>query len=523
MPQKSKNTAKTFKENYEADELNEFYRLKPHDYQEALQTERTFSRALLAKALGTYAQNLGAPKAVFKSLEQLAHPNSRAVVTGQQVGLLLGPTYTLSKAVSAIKLAQKLSTKDKPVVPIFWLASQDHDSAEINHNYLLDMNEHLTRLEIPLPEGIPAGRIKLERQWLSQILSEIQSLSFPKAYSIEVVSLLQEAAENAQSIADWFAALLYKLLGNQGLIMMNPLDAAMAPLFKDILREELSNPLASSKLISEAGDKLRLLNIEPQLGRSEGASNLFIEEPDGQRRLLRFENKIFYSSTRNYKLAELLNILEENPSLLTPAAGLRPVTQDYVLPTVAMVVGPGELRYIAQTKGVYELHNVDMPLIQPRMTIAVIEPPVKRIMDKFNITLSELAKNFLVIREEKVLELSKHGQTFKQQIINLESTMQEMLRNIEDIDPTLKPLVIRTGARLERMLNNLKQKSASALLQKDKLTKDQFERLKVQLFPNENPQERLLSPFNFFLKFGIDYTLNAFLKLSFEGDHEVYM
>ena len=99
--------------------------------------------------------------------------------------------------------------------------------------------------------------------------------------------------------------------------------------------------------------------------------------------------------------------------------------------------------------------------------------------------------------------------------------MREMLEHIEVIDPTLKPLIIRSEVRFKRMLNNLKDKSTTALLQKDDLTKSQFKRLEVQLFPNNVPQERLLSPFSFFLKFGIDYVLNAFLELPFEGDHTI--
>ncbi len=516
-------TPKIFKGLYNTGQLSEFYRLKPQNYQEALQTKRTFDRALLTQALEAYARDLDAPKAVFESLEQLNNANSRAVVTGQQVGLLLGPTYTLSKAISAIKLAKKLSQEAQPVVPIFWLASQDHDSAEINHNYLLDMSEQLTRLEIPLPEGVVAGHIKLEKRWLEQIVNEIHSLKFPKAYSERVINVLQETADYTRSIADWFAGLLYRLLGGEGLIIINPLDIRVAPLFKNILQNELHNPLVSSKVINETGSKLWDLGVEPQLGRSESASNLFLEEDDSRRYLLRFENKTFYSELNSYKLNDLLSILEEDPNRLTPAAGLRSIVQDYVLPTAAMVVGPGELRYIAQLKGVYELHGVEMPLIQPRMFVTVIEPPVKRIMDKFGLTLDELAQDFLGARAEVLLELSGHGEVFKKQLITLETSILEMLENIEMIDPTLKPLIIRSEARLQRMLNNLKHKSTTALLKQDSITKDQFERLRVQLFPNDVPQERLLSPFSFFLKFGIEHVLNAFLELPFEGNHEIHM
>lgn len=520
MFQKSKSTIKNFRDSYYLGELNKFYQLAPRDYKGALQIEHLQTREALVKALSSYATDLQAPKVVFEKLEQLSHQKSSVVVTGQQVGLLLGPSYTLSKAISAIKLAQKLSSKQKPVLPIFWLASQDHDSAEINHSYLLDMSENLTRLAIPLPEGIPAGYIKLEREWLEHLTNQINSLNFPKIYREEVIDLLQNTANYTHNIADWFAALLYKLLGNQGLIIVNPLNKDIAILGKDILQKELKNPLASSKIINRAAEELRIQGIEPQLGRGEDASNLFITE-NNQRHLLHFNGKEFYSNLRSYSQNELLVILEQNPSLITPAAGLRPIMQDYILPTASMVVGPGELRYIAQLKGVYEMHGVAMPLMQPRMTVTFIEPPVKRILAKFNLTVKQLSKDFKGRREETVLQLSNYSEIFQSQLINLEKSLIEMLSSIDNIDPTLKPVIKRSHTRFNRTLENLKHKSSNALLKKDAQTKKQFDRLQVQLFPHDTAQERLLSPVSFFLKFGTDYVLKLFLELPFEGEHEI--
>src|SRR5690606_8060170 len=113
----------------------------------------------LVAALRRYAERIGSPPAVMRNVERLLHPEARAVVTGQQTGLLLGPTYTLSKAATAVRLAQRLDRPERPVVPIFWLASQDHDAAEIDHTYLLDGSETLRRVSVSLPDGVAAGRI----------------------------------------------------------------------------------------------------------------------------------------------------------------------------------------------------------------------------------------------------------------------------------------------------------------------------------------------------------------------------
>ena len=357
----------------------------------ALAQPRPVDRLHLTEVLERQAERLGAPAAVFESLEKLKHPDSRVVVTGQQTGLLLGPLYTLSKAVSAVKLAAQLSTEARPVVPVFWLAAQDADSAEIDHAYLLDMDETLHRLSLPLPDGVPAGRIPLSEAWSRTVLQDLEAFRGPEAHKQEVTDLLRRTAARAQTFADWFGALLYELLGAQGLVVLNPLEPDAAELFAPILRAELSDPLRSGESVNTAAATLRELGYTPQLGRAEGATNLFLTT-DGQRRLLRFDGASFQTDAGCYSQSELFARLNADPTCLTPAAGLRPITQDAALPTAATVVGPGELRYIAQLRGVYEQHGVAMPLIWPRTTVTILEPPVARMLAKFGLSAEALCK-----------------------------------------------------------------------------------------------------------------------------------
>lgn len=457
---------------------------------------------------------------MFASLELLEHPESRAVVTGQQVGLLLGPTYTLSKAVTAINLAKRLSTEDRPVVPIFWLASQDHDAEEVNHTYLLDLDEHLHRLELPLPKGVPAGRIKLRGTWMGRILEELDRLSFIDAHRDETVALLQRAWKRAHTFADLFAAILCELLGNEGLILVNPLEPEVAPLFREVLAAELDAPLASSEAINGAAERLRAQGVTPQLGRGEGATNLFLEE-DEERHLLRFDTRTFYTDTKTYSREALLDILETTPSRLTPAAGLRPITQDAALPTAVTVVGPGELRYFAQLEGVYERHGVAMPLIWPRATVTVLEPPVRRILDGFGITAERFQRAPVEVSRELLLELHGHAEAFEKGLGTIEGAIEELLEHVRAIDPTLLRTVSRGEGYLERTIQRLRTKSADALRRKDGTVTRQLGRLEAHLLPTGAPQERVLSPFSLFLKFGITPVLEAFLSLPPEGDHTV--
>lgn len=508
-----------FETSYLSHALTELFAVTPGDTRAALKQFRPLDRDALSAALRRQAEKLGAPEAVFESLDKLRHPASRVVVTGQQTGLLLGPLYTLSKAVSAISLAKRLSTDAQPVVPVFWLASQDADSAEIDHAYLLDLNEQLHRLSLPLPEGVPAGRIGLTAAWVEEIIRKMRG-NGPEAHRDEVTSLLRRTAARAETLADWFGATLFELLGAEGLIVLNPLEPDLARLFAPILRAELDEPLRSGAAVNAAADTLKQQGYTPQLGRAAGATNLFLEE-DGQRRLLRFDGQMFSTDAGSYSRDDLLTRLEADPTCLTPAAGLRPITQDAALPTAATVVGPGELRYFAQLRGVYEQHGVAMPLIWPRTTVTVLEPPVARILEKFGVSAADVQADFSGVRARVLLELHGHKLAFDNRLRALKNLSTSLREHVSAIDPTLKNPVTRAEADLHEIFGKLEAKSAAALADRDDVYTRQFGRLQAHLLPNGTPQERLVSPFSFFLKLGVRNVMDAFLQLPAEGEHEV--
>ncbi len=500
--------------------LTSLFALEPGNTGAALAQPRPVDRIRLSQVLRRQAERLGAPEAVFESLAKLAHPESRAVVTGQQTGLLLGPLYTLSKAVSALKLAAELGTDARPVVPIFWLASQDADSAEIDHTYLLDLDETLHRLSLPLPEGVPAGRIKLDEAWPEKVIRDLNAFRGPDAHKFGATDLLHRTAARAESFADWFGALLYELLGEQGLIVLNPLEPAAAELFSPVLRAELSDPLRSGRAVNAAANTLRELGYTPQLGRAADATNVFLTA-NGQRQLLRFDGQTFYTDAGHYSRDDLLARLDADPTCLTPAAGLRPVTQDAVLPTAATVVGPGELRYIAQLRGVYEQHGVAMPLIWPRTTVTVLEPPVARILDKFGLSAGALQTDWEGVKTQTLLALHGHKLAFDNRLRALENLSASLRADVSAIDPTLSRTVGRAEAELKVIFSRLETKSAAALAERDDVYTRQFGRLRAHLLPTGVPQERLLSPFGFFLKFGTKAVMDALLTLPVEGEHEL--
>jgi bacillithiol biosynthesis cysteine-adding enzyme BshC len=514
--------APSFVTRYLAGEMAQFFRVPPGDTAAALENEVERPRAQLAATLRLEAERLAAPAQALAAIERLAHPRSRAVVTGQQPGLLLGPAYTLAKAVSAVRLAGRLDNDDAPVVPIFWVAAQDHDTAEIDHVHLLDGDERLHRIGLSLPEDVPSGRMPWRAEWRAAVLDGLERSSSRPEYLVEALRLVDEAAERAESYADLFSGLLYRLLGEQGIVVLDPTRPALAPFFRDVLGRELADPTASVDSVVSAGERLNQLGFAPQLGRGQDATNLFLAEVEQglpRRHLLRFDGELFHTVRHAYRRTDLQAILCQEPWRLTPAAGLRPVSQDAVLPTAVFVVGPGELRYLAQLEGVYRHHGVSMPLVWPRASSVVLEPPVRRILDRWSLDFAGYAAERGGALERILLERHGHARFFESLLGRLEADGEELVRHVGAIDPTLEGTVERGRIRMERTIHVMRRKAVAALATKDDITRRQFERLEAQLFPSGVPQERCLSPFSFFLKFGIGPMMSHYLAMGESGEY----
>ncbi len=488
-------------------ELRDLYRLEPinlepANIQAALNTPSSVSRTALAEALRNYHHSLGLLTPVLKKqLERLSLPQAKVVVAGQQAGLLGGPAFSVHKAADAILLARQLDTLEVPVLPIFWIASQDHDSLEVASTTLVDRQERIFHLHLPLPQGRPIGRIALEPGWVAGIVQQLQDFDAPSDFKNQVLERFQQAAQGAVSYADWFAKLISQLLGEFGLLILDPMHPALAPLFASGIKAELQNPLEGPALIEAAAHLLLERGYTPQLRRPKGATNLFLEGDDGQRRLLRFDGKFFHAE-RRYTRLELENILEQDPSRITPAAGLRPIIQDSALPCAALVMGPGEIAYLAQLKGVYELHGLAQPLIWPRLSITWLEPPATRILNKYGLSAATFQADPRGSLERVLLERSGQAEIFRHSLSQLEATFNTLLAQIPTLDPTLRGATEKAKQHNQNTLERLEQNLARSLFRAETELESQMKRLEHFLLPLGVPQERELNFFSLMMKHG---------------------
>ena len=419
-------------------------------------------------------------------------------MTGQQAGLLGGPMYAVSKAVTAILLARAHTTEARPVVPMFWVASQDHDADEVRSATLLDLSEQLHTLNLPLPQGKAIGRIRLEESWLTQTLELLGAFDAPPEFKAPVLESVTRCFHLSSTYAEWFARLTLELLGSDGLIVIDPMHPAISPLFAPHIRHELKHPLESSRAIEDAAVRLEALGFHAQLRRTANATNLFLEDESLERRLLKVSGEQFDAATR----ANLETVLDSDPSRLTPAAGLRPIIADATFPVAINVLGPGELAYHLELGGVYALHGIPQPLMHSRMSVTILEPPVVRMLAKYNLSASEFVKGGRAALEGKLLEQSSASQTFKTALNDLEQTFATLRGSLEPFEEGLGKALTRSEGGFKFNLERLQHKLGAALLKAETVTTSHLERLETHLLPKGAPQERVNSFLEFQMKFG---------------------
>ena len=478
----------------------------------------------LADALAAQARRRGDRPEQLEAIERLRDPATRAVVTGQQAGLLLGPMFTLSKAWTAVRLAQCADRPDRPVVAVFWVASQDHDAAEIDHAFLLGPDERLRRTSLPFAADVPAGRAEWRDGWTSRLSRELAEIYGDTPQAREATDLLRRASAAGGSVAEVFSRLVSDVLGETGLIVLDPMQPEVAARFAPLLKRDLDDPTVGPAGIREAGETLRGMGLRPQLGRADDATNLFVQEGGGPRRLLRFDGSAFHLDgrpERRLRASELKAWLDADPLAITPAAGLRPVVQDALLPTAQVVVGPGELRYFAQLRGVYRHHGVPMPSVRPRAHATVLEPPVARILARHGLDAATFAAAPDAALRERVLAVTGEAERFDRAARRLEEEGEVLIEATAGLDPTLEGAVRRSRATLERTLRRLRVKASDALTRREGILAEQFARLEAHLLPDGRPQERVLSPFSFFAKFGVAPVIDRLATLEPQGHQEI--
>ena len=449
-------------------------------------------RASIVSALRLVNDRFGSDVSVARSLDRLAE-GAVAIVAGQQTGLFSGPAYALYKVLTAIRIADELTSGGLDAVPVFWLASEDHDLAEVDHCDW-PARSGLERIELPHDaeaEGRPVGDILLGPAIDSALRSALTALDGPGEAA--VASALRDSYTSADSYSSACGKLLARLLAGRGLVLLDPHEPPIAALAAPILAAALrENSAIISGLIKRDRD-LDHSGFHAQVKVTETATLLFAKI-EGRRIPLRTRNSSFQAGAHSFTLEELLALAQRSPGDLSPSALLRPVVQDSLLPTAACIVGPAELAYFAQSQVVYRRLLGRMPAVLPRAGFTLIEPHVARLLRKYSLTVRDVFRGRQHLRQK--LERESVPRALARQMSlgerNLRRYLTRIRKPLRKLEPTLSGALDLSERKMLYQLEKLRARAGRAADRRAELL-DHHERvLREALAPHHDLQERTL-------------------------------
>ncbi len=446
----------------------------------------------LADALRRQSVEFGAGAAALANIEKLRRC-ARAVVTGQQVGLFGGPLLTLLKAATAIARAkQATAATGVEHVPVFWLATEDHDLDEVDHVALLGKTAVETvRWKGDVTGAMPVGGVLLG----DGIEAMVEQASELLGYA-PVCDLLRECYAPGATLGGAFAQLMARLFAEHGLIVMDAAPAEFHAMGTATLRYALEHAEELEAALLRRGEELVNAGCHTQVLVTAGASLLFLEDnATGEREALKRPPDGGWKAGRKvYSTAELLKILESQPERISPNALLRPVFQDSILPTAAYVGGPAEIAYFAQSAVLYEQILGRITPVLPRLSATLVEPKIADVMARHEVSLPDAMTTAEALAQrlgarampiEGKRKLAAVGNAMDAELTALTEYMAAM-------DESLGLSAGVAGNKMRYQMNRLRRMAATFELLKEASLRKHAEALTLHLFPGGHPQERVL-------------------------------
>ncbi len=460
-------------------------------------------RAQVAAAL---ALEQAAGSEARANAESLADPNTLAVVTGQQSVLFGGPLYVLYKALAAVEIARTMSeTLQKKVVPVFWVASDDHDFAEIRATTILDAGSELKSIRYEPreePNLQPASTIRLD-DTIGPLAKSLREMLPASPWKDEVCDVLEATYRPGETISGAFAKLLRHFL--PGLVIFDPGVPALKAQMRPIIEREIAETSPTSRLAAEIGEKLLAAGYHQQVPvRASGFLNFFMVTR-GKRRALGVSEKGIEIRGDGEILspAELQARIAAHPDAASPGVMLRPLVQDYLLPTIAYVGGPAEVAYHAQIGPSYAHFGVPRPVIFPRPSFSLVDSACTRAMEAEGLTFEDLQTDTETLLARAAREANPEVEkAFAEARTSVESGFKSVEDALAKLDPTLRGAAQSALGRALHQIEGLQEKGLRAMKRQDATRAERLHRTRDFLFPGGALQERGVSWISLLARYG---------------------
>ena len=455
------------------------------------------NRPVLVKALRKQADLVSNTTQTSKTnIDLLENSNTYSITTGHQLCLFTGPLYFIYKIISTITLCKTLKENfpDKNFVPVYWMASEDHDFEEINHAHVFGKKV--------IWNSIQKGSVgEFSTGGLEEVIAELKTILGDSENSMALIQLFENAYVKHSNLADATRYLVNELFGEQGLIILDGNDADLKQLFKEEFKKDIFEG-TSFQLVNESIVALKQ-NYSAQVNPRE--INIFYKEKGLRERIEKQGNDYVVLNTEiRFTEQELKNIIETTPDKLSPNVVLRPLYQQKILPNIAYVGGPGEIAYWLEYKTMFDAFKIHFPILMPRHFVLFFDKGTQNKIQKLNLTIEDVFKD----GEDLVKQLIKT----QHDDINLEDAKTQLLsiytyvsNIVSEID---KSLIGTTEAEKQKSINGIaviEQKINRALKQKSETDINQIWAIKEKLFPHNTPQERYDNFSMYYSKFGKEF------------------
>ncbi|MEP7266127.1 MAG: bacillithiol biosynthesis cysteine-adding enzyme BshC [Saprospiraceae bacterium] len=496
-------------------ELQEFYKWQPTiDTFSKIIAARSYpiDRTVLNDVLKEQYQFLGLLEGNEARIGSIQDSNSFTICTAHQSSLFGGPGFVISKALSAIKLAQQLQEKNQTckIIPFFVIGSEDHDTDELNHTYV-----NGTRITWDTIQKGPVGRFNLDG--IDGCINELKILIQNTPFEKELTSLIESAYKPENTFAQAFQYLLIQLLSSYGLLVLNTDHPVLKKRFSSFIKQELLHS-SSKALVTETQSLLDRKGYSPAAYARD--INVFYFD-DGFRERIEKENgsyKIF-GIQKEVNADDFILEAEEHPERFSPNVVMRPLYQEVILPNLAYVGGGGELAYWLERKHQFEAMNVPYPMLVRRDSFIIITAEDYKLMQEFQMTMKDLDERTDVLINNLAERWSKSDLDLNNEEIEILKWFDQIKTKAIEIDSTLGATVEGEKSKLSKSIEYIEKKLLKAEKLKLEVRLNKARKLKDRLMPDGNLLERKENFMTYYSMYGprfFNVLLEDFNPLAFQ-------
>lgn len=485
-------------------------------FQQLANTERDF-RNNLSTIITQQYDSLNPSSKTIKNISLLKNNETLAVVTGQQLGILGGPLYTFYKIITTIKLCSHLSERydNYNFVPIFWLESDDHDFDEVRSVNILNENNEIIKIlynDEMINEDFnrgSVGQLKLKAD-INKFFNDLEQQLKNTEFKPKILEHLKHFYKENKTFKDSFRELLFFFFDQFGLIIFDPQDKNIKELLKPIFKKEVTqfrNHTQSLINVSAALEELYHAQVKIR------PINLFYNYEEGRYLIEPVENEFRLKGKRKkFTLEEIEKKIENEPEKFSPNVLLRPICQDYLLPTAFYVGGPSEIAYFAQVLPLYQFYEIDPSIIYPRSSATLLEKSIKLILDKYDLNILSFFTDINKLKNQILNNVSNQNldEIFISSKNKINHVFDEIKEKLFAVEKTMSDVTDKYRSKVLSYIDELNTKALEAQKKRFEITFRQIDKAGINLYPNNNLQEREFCFYQFANKYDLEILKKIF-------------